>query len=119
MTSVEIIGLNGRHGVALHFSDARATGISSRMIFGYNVDARSRGVYFDSQRNELYIVVQIPNTAVNKQGEVTAKQAYTFAVTKRNATGAAFKANPINLLGGETDLYDASLTGFYDRNRDR
>ena len=111
-----MIGLIGRCGVALHFSDAKATKISTHLIF---VNARSRGVYFDSRRNEFFIVGQIPNRAVDKQGDATVKQSYAFVVTKRNATGAAFKGGPANLLGGQTDLYDPSLTGFYDRNRNR
>ena len=113
-----MIGLDARHSVVLHFADAVANGLKAMFIF-QNVDARQGKVFYDTKRNELFIVAQLPNKAINKQGDVVPKLAYTIVVTKRNATGAPLEAVPIIVQGGETSILDSSISGFYDAVRDR
>ncbi len=110
---------NGRHGVVISFSDAFAKSLKLEGLFPTNLDARQCKVIYDTKRNELFIVAQLPNRAINKQGEVVPKLAYSFVVTKRNATGAALGGKMINLMGGETNLLDSSISAHYDDVKDR
>ena len=115
----EIISLAARHGVAAVFMDANAVSKKVEIIYPANLDARSGRVYYDTRRNELYLVALLPNSAINKKGPTVAKLSYAIVVTKRNTTGGLVNSNVVNMIGGETNQFDSSLSGFYDNGKDR
>eukprot|EP00794_Sanderia_malayensis_P000456 gene456-1098_t len=119
VTVAELVGLNGRHGTVISFSDINGKNLKLEAIFPTPLDARQCKVFYDTKRNELFIVAQLPSRAVNKQGEVVPKRAYSLVVTKRNATGARLGQKTVNMMGGETNLLDSSISGFFDEAKDR
>ncbi len=114
-----MISFNGRHGLVVSYSTATATNLKLEALFPSNLDARQGQVVYDTKRNQLYFIAQLPNRAINKKGETVPTLAYTLAVMKRNATGSLLGTSSVNMMGGETNLLHSSISAFYDDVRDR
>ncbi len=119
VTVAEMISFNGRHGLVVSYSTATATNLKLEALFPSNLDARQGQVVYDTKRNQLYFIAQLPNRAINKKGETVPTLAYTLAVMKRNATGSLLGTSSVNMMGGETNLLHSSISAFYDDVRDR